>query len=48
LCEDIPVVSGGDLPICTSFGLYYDPSVVPLFFAIDVMLALVGSMIASW
>ncbi|WP_272938828.1 hypothetical protein [Mycolicibacterium agri] len=42
------MVAGADLPTCASFALYYDPSVVPLFFAIDALLALVGSMIASW
>jgi hypothetical protein len=31
----------------TSYSFYFDPEVVPIFFAIDVMLALVGTMIAT-
>lgn len=30
-----------------TYGFYYDPGVVPLFFAIDAMLAVVGKMIAT-
>jgi hypothetical protein len=33
--------------IFTSFGFFFDPGVVPIFFAIDAMLALVGKMIAT-
>ena len=35
------------LMIFTAYGFFYDPEVVPIFFAIDVMLALVGTMIAT-
>jgi hypothetical protein len=32
--------------IFTSYSFFFDPGVVPIFFAIDAMLALVGTMIA--
>jgi hypothetical protein len=31
----------------TPCGFFYDPSVVPIFFAIDAMLALVGVIMGS-
>jgi hypothetical protein len=33
--------------IFTSYGFFFDPGVVPIFFAIDTLLALVGKMIAT-
>jgi hypothetical protein len=33
--------------IFTSYGFFFDPGVVPILFAIDALLALVGKMIAT-
>jgi hypothetical protein len=33
--------------IFTSYGFFFDPTVVPIFFAIDAMLTLIGTMIAK-
>ena len=33
--------------IYTAYSFFFDPQVVPIFFAIDAMLALVGTMITT-
>lgn len=42
LCKAAGVLGG-----ITPCGFFYDPGVVPIFFAIDAMLALVGVLMGS-
>lgn len=34
--------------IYTAYSFLFDPEVVPIIFALEAMLALVGTMIATW
>jgi hypothetical protein len=43
VCVKLQGVLGGITPC----GFFYDPRVVPIFFAIDVMLALVGVIMGT-